>query len=39
MQTNKESDPSVQRGFDEDYAGKELRGVDVFIWSLKKLLS
>ena len=29
MQTNKESDPSVQRGFDEDYqmAG-ELRGVD-----------
>ena len=29
MQTNKESDPSVQRGFDEDYqmAGK-LRGVD-----------
>ena len=30
MQTNKESDPSVQRGFDEDYqmAG-ELTGVDV----------
>lgn len=30
MQTNKESDPSVQRGFDEDYemAGK-LTGVDV----------
>lgn len=30
MQTNKESDPSVQRGFDEDYemAGK-LKGVDV----------
>ena len=30
MQTNKESDPSVQRGFDEDYAmAGNLRGVDV----------
>ncbi len=32
MQTNKEADPSVQRGFDEDYelAGR-LRGVDMII--------
>ena len=30
MQTNKESDPMVQRGFDEDYAmAGNLRGVDV----------
>jgi len=30
MQTNKESDPTVQRGFDEDYAmAGNLRGVDV----------
>ena len=30
MQTNKESDPSVQRGFDEDYAmAGNLKGVDV----------
>ncbi len=30
MQTNKESDPSVQRGFDEDYAmAGNLTGVDV----------
>ena len=30
MQTNKESDPSVQRGFDEDYAmAGNLQGVDV----------
>lgn len=30
MQTNKESDPSVQRGFEEDYAmAGELRDVDV----------
>ena len=30
MQTNKESDPSVQRGFDEDYAmAGNLSGVDV----------
>jgi 2',3'-cyclic-nucleotide 2'-phosphodiesterase (5'-nucleotidase family) len=29
MQTNKEADPSVQRGFDEDYAmAGQLRGVD-----------
>ena len=30
MQTNKEADPSVQRGFDEDYAmAGALKGVDV----------
>ena len=30
MQTDKEADPEVQRGFDEDYAlAGELRGVDV----------
>ncbi len=32
MQTNKEADPEVQRGFDEDYAlAGQLRGVDMII--------
>lgn len=32
MQTNKESDPAVQRGFDEDYAmAGKLSGVDVIL--------
>lgn len=32
MQTDKEADPEVQRGFDEDYAlAGELRGVDVIL--------
>lgn len=32
MQTNKEADPSVQRGFDEDYAmAGKMKGVDVII--------